>query len=259
MTRTHVALTRDVSSSLAHCELTHRPRETIDVDRARTQHRAYEDVLRSVGCDVRRLPPRHEMPDAVFVEDAAVVFDELAIVTRPGAPSRRDEVASVAETLAYYRALRTMEPPGTLDGGDVLVIGRSVFVGRSTRTNEEGVRQLAHALAPHGYAVRWVTVTSCLHLKSAVTRVAPETVLLNGDWVEAQAFAAFDRIEVDGDEPWGANALEIGGAVVTAAAFPRTRDRLLRRGLDVREVDVTELAKAEGGVTCCSLVFGAGP
>jgi dimethylargininase len=259
MTRTHVALTRDVSSSLARCELTHLPRETIDVDRARTQHRAYEDVLRSVGCDVRRLQPRPEMPDAVFVEDAAVVFDELAVVTRPGAPSRRDEVESVAETLASYRALRTIEPPGTLDGGDVLVIGRSVFVGRSTRTNEEGVRQLAHAVAPHGYAVRSVTVTSCLHLKSAVTRVASDTVLLNGDWVDAQAFAAFDRIEVDADEPWAANALEIGGAVVYAADFPRTRDRLLRRGLDVREVDVTELAKAEGGVTCCSLVFGAGP
>ena len=256
---THVALTREVSSSLARCELTHRPRETIDVDRARAQHRAYEDVLRSIGCDVRRLRPQPEMPDAVFVEDAAVVFDELAVVTRPGASSRRDEVASVAETLAPCRALRTIVSPATLDGGDVLVIGRSVFVGRSTRTNEEGVRQLAAAVAPHGYAVRSVTVRSCLHLKTAVTRVGPQTVVLNGDWVDAPAFAAFDRIEVHGDEPWGANALEIGGAVVYPAAFPRTRDRLLGRGLDVREVDVSELAKAEGGVTCCSLVFGAGP
>lgn len=257
--RAHVALTRDVSSSLARCELTHRPRETIDVDRAQAQHRAYEEVLRSVGCDVRRLPPLPEMPDAVFVEDTAVVFDELAVVARPGAPSRRDEVASVAETLASCRALRTIESPGTLDGGDVLVVGRTVFVGRSTRTNEQGVRQLADAVAPHGYTVRSVTVTSCLHLKTAVTRVGPNTVLLNGGWVDAQAFAAFDRIEVDGAEPWGANALEIGGVVVYAAAFPRTRDRLRRGGLDVREVDVTELAKAEGAVTCCSLVFGAGP
>jgi dimethylargininase len=252
---TLIALTRDVSPSLARCELTHLSREFIDVERARAQHRVYEECLRSLGCDIRRVPEAPDLPDAVFVEDAAVVFDELAVVTRPGAPSRRDEVASVAEALTPHRKLVEIEPPGTLDGGDVLVIGGSVFVGPSTRTNEEGVRQLAHAVAPHGYAVRSVTVRSCLHLKTAVTRVGPHTVLLNGDWVDAQAFAAFDRIEVDGDEPWGANALEVGGTVVYPAVFPRTRDRLLRHGLDVREVDVSELAKAEGGVTCCSLIL----
>ena len=256
---TLIALTRDVSPSLARCELTHLSRESIDVERARAQHRVYEECLRSLGCDIRRVPEAPGLPDAVFVEDAAVVLEELAVITRPGAASRRDEVSSVAEALTPHRKLVEIEPPGTLDGGDVLVIGRGVFVGLSARSDEDGARQLSAAVAPHGYTVRPLVVGSCLHLKTAVTRVAPETVLLNPDWVDARAFDAFQRIEVDPNEPWGANALEVGGAVVYPAAFPRTRDRLLRHGLDVREVDVSELAKAEGGVTCCSLVFGAGP
>ena len=252
-----IALTREVSPSLARCELTHMGREPIDIDRARAQHHAYEDVLRSIGCEVRRLPPEPELPDAVFVEDAAVVFDELAVVTRPGAASRRGEVASVAETLASYRTLSAIEAPATLDGGDVLVVRKTVFVGLSTRTNDEGARQLQAAIGPQGYSVQPLTVRSCLHLKSAATRVGPATVLLNPDWVDARAFAAFERIEVDPDEAWAANALAVGGSVIHPTAFARTRERLLRRGLDVRGVDLSELAKAEGGVTCCSLVLEA--
>jgi dimethylargininase len=254
-----VALTREVSVSLARCELTHRTREPIDVDRARAEHVAYEAALRSAGCDVRRLPTLPDRPDAVFVEDTAVVFDELAVVTRPGAASRREEVPSVAEMLASYRSLVAIEDPGTLDGGDVLVVERSVFVGLSTRTNEEGVRQLARALAPHGYTVRSLSVRSCLHLKSAVTRVGPDAVLLNPGWVDARAFEAFERIEVHPDEAWGANALAVGPALVYPDAFPLTRERLSRRGLDLRLLDLSELAKAEGGVTCCSLVLEATP
>jgi dimethylargininase len=257
--RALLALTREVSPSLPRCELTHRPRETIDLDRARAQHGAYEDVLRAIGCEVRRLPPAPDLPDAVFVEDIAVVFDEVAIVTRPGAASRRAEVRSVADTLASYRPLRVIEAPATLDGGDVLVVGRSLFVGLSTRTNEEGVRQLAAAVAPHGYTVRSLAVRSCLHLKSAVTRVGPATVLLNPSWVDAAAFDALETIEVHPGEAWGANALAVGPAVVYPDAFPRTRERLSRRGLDLRVLDVSELAKAEGGVTCCSLVLEATP
>jgi dimethylargininase len=254
-----IALTREVSPSLARCELTHREREPIDLARARAQHRAYEDALRAMGCDVRRLPAEPDLPDAVFVEDAAVVVDELAIVTRPGAESRRAEVRSVAETLASFRALRAIEAPATLDGGDVLVVGRSVYVGLSTRTNQEGALQLAAALAPHGYTVRPLAVRSCLHLKTAVTRVGPSAVLLNPAWVDAAAFDGFERIVVHPDEAWGANALAVGPGVLYADTFPRTRDRLLARGLDVHALDASELAKAEGGVTCCSLVFDASP
>jgi dimethylargininase len=254
-----VALTREVSPSLARCELTHLSRQPIDLERARAQHAAYEDLLRSLGCAVRRLPAAPDLPDAVFVEDTAVVLDELAVMTRPGAESRREEVRSVADELASHRALRAIADPGTLDGGDVLVIERSVFAGLSTRTNDEGVRQLAAALEPHGYTVRPLTVRSCLHLKTAVTRVAPGMVLLNPEWVDARAFGGFERIEVDPAEAWAANALAVGGSVVYAAGFPRTRERMVGRGLDVRAVDVSELAKAEGGVTCCSLVLESRP
>ena len=260
MSARRIALTREVSPSLSRCELTHLSREPIDLERARAQHRAYEDALRSLGCDVRRVPPEPDLPDSVFVEDTAVVLDEIAVLTRPGAPSRRAEVPSMAAALASYRECRALEDPATLDGGDVLVVGRTVFVGLSTRTNRDGVSQLTDALQPFGYSVRPLAVESCLHLKSAVTRVGPSTVLLNPDWVDAGAFRAFDRIHVHPDEPRAANALAVGTAVLYPAAFPRTRERLAGRGLEVRAIDLDELAKAEGGVTCCcSLVFDAGP
>ncbi len=252
-----LALTRPVSPRLADCELTHLRREPIDVGRARAQHRAYEECLRALGCDVRALPAAPDHADSVFVEDTAVVFDELAVVTRPGAVSRRAEVEAVAHALAAFRPQRAIAAPGTVDGGDVLVVGRAVFVGRSTRTNAEGVAQLARIVEPHGYSVQALDVTSCLHLKSAATAVAPGTVLLNPDWVDARAFRAFERIDVDPAEPLGANALDVAGTVVYAAAFPRTRERLERQGRAVRAIDMSELAKAEGAVTCCSLVFAA--
>jgi len=252
-----LALTRAVSPRLAECELTHIARQPIDLGRAQAQHRAYEGVLRALGCDVRPLPAAPEQADGVFVEDTAVVVDELAVITRPGAVSRRAEVDSVAHAVSAFRPLQYIGTPGTLDGGDVLVVGRDVFVGLSTRTNAEGVAQLARLLEPFGYFVRPLAVSSCLHLKSAATVVAPGTVLLNPEWVDARALRTFQRIDVDPAEPAAANALNVAGKVAYAAAFPRTRERLERTGLDVRAVDMSELAKAEGAVTCCSLVFAA--
>jgi dimethylargininase len=250
-----VAITRPVSARLAQCELTHLPREPIDAARAAAQHAAYEDALRALGCEVRRLPPLDDQPDAVFVEDMAVVVDELALVARPGAASRRPEVASVAHALAACRTVHAIEAPGTVDGGDVLVAGRRVFVGLSTRTNAAGLAQVRAALEPHGYAVAGVPVTACLHLKSAATAVAPGLVLLNPAWIDVTAFEGLETLAVDPTEPFAANALRVGGAVLYAAAFPRTRARLEGHGLAVRTVDLSELAKAEGAVTCCSLVF----
>jgi dimethylargininase len=205
---------------------------------------------------VRPLPAAGDLPDAVFVEDTAVVLDELAVIARPGAASRRAEVESVSTALGTWRALlRRIEPPGTLDGGDVLVVGRRVFVGLSSRTNRDGAEQLERALGPHGYSVHPLAVSSCLHLKSAVTAVAPGTVLLNPAWVDAAGFGEFARIAVDGGEPAAANALSVAGTVVCADAFPRTNERLARSGLRVLALDMSELAKAEGALTCCSLLF----
>ncbi len=250
-----VAITRAVSPAIGRCELTHLARSPIDYGTADTQHREYERCLATLGCRVIRLPAEPDLPDSVFVEDAAVVLDEIAIVTLPGAASRRPEAPSIAAALAPHRPLAHIEPPATIDGGDVLRVDRTLFVGRSSRTASAGIGQLERIAGALGYTVRPVEVRDCLHLKSAATVVAPNTLLVDPDRVDTDAFGGLERIAIDRAEPQGANALRIGGAVVYPAALPRTRARLEQRGLRVVPVDVSELAKAEGGVTCCSLIF----
>jgi dimethylargininase len=249
-----VAITREVSSALADCELTHLNRQPIDVSVARAQHHAYEQALAGAGCRVEQLPSGPDMPDSVFVEDIAIAFDEIAIVTRPGAESRRAEVPAVAEALGRHRPLSSIDAPGTIDGGDVLVVGRRVFIGRSTRTNADAIAQMRVLLAPHGYTVCEVEVRGCLHLKSAVTALGERLLLVNAGWVPKEAFGGCEFVDVDPREPMGANALRVGDAVIYAAAFPRTADRIAARGLDLRLVDATEVAKAEGAITCCSII-----
>jgi len=250
-----VALTRAVPRSLARCELTHLARSPIDVALAARQHAAYEGALRAAGCTVVRIPPEPDLPDSVFVEDTAVVLDEVAVIARPGAPSRRAETASTAAALGHYRRLVTIEEPGTLDGGDVLVGGQTVFVGVGARSNADGVRQLACHLAPFGYDVRGVEVAGCLHLKSAATRVSDSAVLVNPSFVDPRVFEPMEAVSVAPEEPSAANALLVGGVLIYSPAYPRTLGILQRRGAQVILVDLGELAKAEGALTCCSLVF----
>ena len=249
-----IALTREVSPSIAECELTYLARTPIRVEVARAQHRGYERLLTSLGCEVQRVAPAPEQPDAVFVEDMAVVVDEVAIIARPGAKSRRREAPPVAAALKRLRPIARIQAPATLDGGDVLVIGRSVFVGRTSRTNAEGVKQLQTSLSPYGYAVHGIPVTGCLHLKSAVTALDDRTVLLNPQWVNADAFAGYRVVEVAPTEPAAANILRVGSALVYASSYPRTLDQLRTLGYTPSTTDVSELAKAEGAVTCCSLI-----
>lgn len=249
-----LAITRAVSPSLARCELTHLPREPIDPARAAEQHEAYQHCLLGLGVDLVRLPAEPELPDAVFVEDTAVVLDELAIITRPGVASRRPETASIAEALRPYRSLEFITPPATVDGGDVLTIDRHVYVGLSSRTSALGVEQLREILTPLDYHMTMVEVTGCLHLKSAVTSIGPGTLLINRDWVDDEAFVGMRLAGVDPTEPHAANALAIGNTVVFAAAFERTLNRIRELGISAVTVDVSELAKAEGGITCCSLI-----
>jgi dimethylargininase len=249
-----IAITREVSSALADCELTHLPRTPIDVELARRQHGAYERALIDAGYRIERLPSGPDMPDSVFVEDIAVVFDEIAIVTRPGARPRRAEVPAVVEALRHYRPLAFIEPPAIVDGGDVLVAGRTVYVGQSTRTNDDAIAQMRRILAPLGYTVCALPVRRCLHLKSAVTEVSAGVVLANPEWIDRAALGASEILEVDPSEPSAANALRLHDRIVLPEAFPRTADRLRARGLRVETVDASELQKAEGAVTCCSLI-----
>jgi len=250
-----IALTREVSTGLAHCELTHLRRQDIDVEAARSQHLQYEKVLMSLGCEIRRLPSESRLPDAVFVEDTAVVLKELAVVTRPGAPSRRKETESIARALRGYRTVFQMTEPGTLDGGDVLQIGQTLYAGTTGRTNEAGIKQLTAFVSPYGYKVTTIRVEGCLHLKSAVSLAGEETLLVNRSWVDTKPFDTMEFIDIDPAESFAANALRVGGELVYPANYPKTLRRLEETGIPVRAVDVSELQKAEGGVTCCSLIF----
>jgi dimethylargininase len=249
-----IAITRAVSPAFASCELTHLARTAIDVNRAREQHRAYERALIAAGGVVERLGSDDRMPDSVFVEDVAIVFNELALITRPGAASRRGETVAVADALAEYRSLATIKAPATVDGGDVLAVGRDVFVGLSTRTNNAAVEQMRGILEPYGYAVHAIAVRGCLHLKSAVTALDDTTLLVNRQWIDGEPFDRFTLVDVDPAEPMAANALRLPDRIVFPAAFPRTAERLVARGFRLEVVDASELAKAEGAVTCCSLI-----
>ena len=250
-----VALTRAVSPALERCELTHLPRQPIDPARAQAQHEAYEGVLRSLGVEVVRVPAAPELPDAVFIEDTAVVLDEVAVIARPGASSRQEETGPVARVLAGYRPLLHLASPATLDGGDVIPVGRTLYVGLSSRTNRAALEQLASGLESFGYTVVPVEVTGCLHLKSAVTLIGDRLLLINPDWARPSDFGETEMVRVDREEPGGANALLVGETVVYPTDLPRTAERLRKRGLHLALVENTELAKAEGGVTCCSILL----
>lgn len=249
-----LALTRPVSPSIGRCELTFRERVPVDPDTAAAQHGAYEAALEAAGCTVVRVPAAPELPDAVFVEDTAVVTGDVAVLARPGAGSRRGEVDAVGRVLGEHRSLRRIEAPATLDGGDVLRVGRDVFVGASARTNAAGAAALKAILAPFGYTVRTVPVTDCLHLKSAVTVLGDRTLILNPEWVDAGRFEGCRAVAVDPTEPDAANVLALGDTVLMAAGRPATAARIAAEGFDVVEVEISELAKAEAGVTCCSLL-----
>jgi dimethylargininase len=251
-----VALTRAVPPSMADCELTHVERQPVDVEVATMQHARYEAALRSLGVRVERVDAAPDLPDSVFIEDTAVVFDGFAVLARPGAASRRAEVDGVAAALGRFRPVHAIAAPGTLDGGDVLVAGRHVFVGLSGRTNGEAVAQLRHVLEPSGYVVSAVPVSECLHLKSAVTAASDTLLVINPDRIDGARFAPLELLEVDPSEPAAANVLRVGDTVVCPESAPRTRARLEGRGLKTMGVDASELAKAEGALTCCSLLFG---
>jgi dimethylargininase len=252
-----IAVTRAVSPTFAECELTHHSRELIDVAAAVAQHACYEQALRSLGVTVVRAPAEPTLPDAVFVEDTALVLDEVAVVTRPGAPSRHAEVESIADVLSDYKPVVRMQPPGTLDGGDVLRVGRKLYVGLSSRTNRDGIAQLRSLLHKWNYEVIPVDIEGCLHLKSGVSLIAEQTLLINPDFVRSDCFASLEVVNVAPEEPDASNALVIGDSVIYPEHHPRTAERLEAAGVRVVRVPCTEIAKAEGGVTCCSLVFEA--
>ncbi len=251
------AITRGVSPAIVNCELTFVPRAPINFTKAIEQHAAYERMLRQFGARVVSLPAEPSLADSIFVEDPAMVLDELAVIFPLGTESRRAEAESLAKALTPYRELKYVRLPGTAEGGDLLRVGRRIFAGLSKRTSAEGIRQLQAIVQPHGYEVTAVPVTGCLHLKSAVTSLGANTLLANREWFDAAPFPDFEWIDVAAEEPHAANVLAFGNTVILPASFPLTRARIAARGFEVLPLDISELQKAESGLTCSSLLFEA--
>ena len=251
------AITRGVSPALPQCELSFIPRQPIDLLKARAEHHAYEQLLRELGVRVISLPPEADLPDSMFVEDPALVLDELAVIFPLGTESRRLEARAIAAALGPFRKLAHVRLPGTLEGGDVLRVGKKLFVGLTRRSNADGIAQLSLMVRPFGYAVVGVPVTGCLHLKSAVTALDEHTLLANRRWFDSSLFEGYHWVDVDPSEQHAANALAVCGSVVFPASFPLTRSRIAARGLAVTSIDIAELQKAESGLTCSSLIFDA--
>jgi dimethylargininase len=249
-----LAITRDVSPRFNECELTHIDRTPIDVNVAQSQHHGYVQAIKELGYSVLELPAEPDLPDSVFVEDTAIVLPEVALITRPGADSRKPETASIVRALRPYRDLVFIESPGTLDGGDVLVLGKSICVGLSTRSNPEAVQEMNQLLGRYGYKTQGVEMHDCLHLKTAVTRVDDQTLLINRQWVDVENFEGFRLIDVDESEDFAANCLPLGDSIIFPISFPKTGAKLAAQGYKIKPVMVDELAKAEGAVTCCSLI-----
>ena len=252
------AFTRAVSPRLAECALTHRAREAIDPVRATAQHAAYEAALADAGFDVIRLPELADDPDAVFVEDTALLLGEHAIITRPGTPSRAGETESTAAGLEPYFTIQRL-PAGTLDGGDVLRIEDRLYVGQSSRTDAIGTAALAELVTPLGFNVVPIELGRCLHLKTAVTFAGADgngrpTILVNSDWVDPALFPRTEAIFTAEGEPTAANCVRAGSRLIMAAGSPQTIARLRGRGFEVIEIDLSELQKAEAGGTCMSLI-----
>ncbi len=250
-----LAITRDISPRFNECELTHIDRTPIDLDIARAQHHEYVSALAAIGCQLVELPAETDLPDSVFVEDIAFILDEVAVITRPGADSRKPETASIIQALTPHRTLVQVTAPATVDGGDVLVLGKNIYVGLSTRSNSAAIEQLQKLLGNYGYKIIGAEMTDCLHLKTAVTRVDDKTLLINKNWVSADYFTGYDLIEVDPSEPFAANCLPVNEYIIYPTSFPKTRAKLESRGYKIKSVTVDELAKAEGAVTCCSLII----
>src|SRR6266436_1258329 len=251
------AITRSVSPALADCELSFIPRQPINLAIAQQQHHEYENLLAELGARVISLPAEPELPDSMFVEDPALVLDELAIIFPLGTETRRREAATIAAALSPFRKLFRVELPGTVEGGDILRLGRKLFVGLTARSNAAGISQLASIVAPYNYQVIGVPATGCLHLKSAVTSLDDNTLLANRAWFESSLIKNYGWVDVGPAEPHAGNALAIAGTILFPASFARTRARIEARGFQVTPIDISELQKAESGLTCSSLLFEA--
>ena len=247
------AIIREPAATLAACELTFLDRSEINYEKALVQHGAYRMVLKALGLQVVCLPALADFPDSTFVEDTAIVLPDIAIITNPGAESRRGETESMADVLSEYRDLAFIEFPATIDGGDVLTVGKTCFVGISSRTNRQGFETFSALVRPLGYIATAVETKDSLHLKTAITAVSDDTLLVNPQWLDTADFTGFRILE--SCETFGANVLRVGDHIVVHEGFTQTNEMLRNEGFDLKSVNISEFLKAEAGLTCLSIIF----
>ena len=250
-----MVFTRQPARSLVNCEVRHVPREGIDLPRAFQQHEAYCQTLRQMGMEVTVLPPAEAFPDSVFIEDNAIILDELAVTTSMGPTSRQGEPALLLPVLARHRRLVTILPPATIEGGDVLRMGKRLYVGVSRRTNRAGVEAFQAIVEPLGSEVTPVGIRECLHLKTACTSLDDETLLVNPAWLDPEVLGTCRLLRVPAQEPFGANVLRLPRGLLVQAAFSLTRDLIEAWGYATTRVELSEFSKAEAGPTCLSLLI----
>lgn len=250
-----IALTHKISPNFQQCEVTHIGRSPIDYELAVKQHQKYCDVLHSAGLEVKELSVSLNYPDSTFIEDAAVVVDEIAILASMGVKSRRGEAINIEPELVKYRPLKHIKFPATLEGGDVLQMNKQIFVGLSSRTNQGGFESIGEILSPLGYQVIQIAVKDCLHLKSACTMIDYDTLLVNSNWLDMKPISHFRKINIAKDEPCAANCLSLNDTVYLPKGFPRTSEILAQHGYTIETIEISELQKGEGGLTCSSIIF----
>lgn len=248
-------ITHKPSPSLEQCELTFVDSKPIDINKAQKEHEAYCEMLKQCGANIITLEDNMDLPDSVFVEDPIIVFDEVAVLTSMGVESRRKESELMEKTFSQYREIKRIELPAQIEGGDVLKIGKKVFVGKSARTNAQGIRDLREIMTPYGYEVIAVKVSGCLHLKTGCTALDEETILLNPEWLDSKVFVGFRQVIVPKEEPFGANILKINDTICMNEAFAKTIELVKSLGYKVKTTDITEFVKAEAGLTCMSVPF----
>ncbi len=250
-----IAVTNRISPRFTQCLTSITPRPLIDLALARSQHAQYRSWLVSLGVELIHLEVNQDLADGVFVEDTAVITPELAVITPMGASERAKEPKAIAAELAKHRELHIINPPAKLEGGDVLRMGRRIWVGLTRRSNRAGIEALRSALAPKGYSVEGISLRGCLHLKSAVTPLDEKSLLLNPAMVEPGHFAGYEIVQVHPAEPYAGNVLNVGGAVLANAAYPRTMEILDGMGYAVSAINISEFMKADAALTCPSLIF----
>lgn len=249
------AITHIPSPSLNQCELTFLSPQPIDIDKAIIQHKSYCDMLRRCGLNVITLDKNSSLPDSVFVEDTALVLDELGLMMSMGIVSRQEEMRVIETELTKFRSIKNIKLPARLEGGDILRIDKSLYVGFTSRTNIKGVRALEESVKQYGYSVIGVNVPGCLHLKTGCTALDDQTILINPEWIDLKPFEDFNRIVVPNGEPFAANILRLGNTVCMHSGFVKTRQMVEQLGYDIEVIDISEFLKAEAGLTCMSLIF----